>query len=308
MKNYIFFIFLLIIISSGYFFLKLNFFTEPKKLEVNKTQINYNNQISSYENELQICQNTKFNHNNITYSIDSNCKENKIKRIEEAFKIIEKEVGEIKFIRVNSDADIDVICQNIKIPTETKGYFIAGEGGPTSLINTSLFCIIEKGKVLLYKEKDYCDYPNVELHEILHVFGFGHSDNERSIMFNTSFCNQILTKDIIDEMKRLYSIKNLPELYFEDVEIKKHGLYIDFNLKIKNSGLIEAKNVSLLIKEYPSYKKIDSFELSDIEYGAGKSINVENLRIPLKTKKLIFEIFSIQEEIDKENNFLEVEL
>ena len=73
--------------------------------------------------------------------------------------------------------------------------FIAGEGGPTSITNTSLYNVILKGKILLYKKSE-CEEPIVELHELLHVFGFDHSQDPNNIMFNLSSCNQEISQDI----------------------------------------------------------------------------------------------------------------
>ena len=298
MKASYFILFLLIIalIFSSYilFFKITEFNSNPVILE--QKNITPNENIISYPyGELQYYPNMRFNHNNITYSIDSSCSEEKIKRIEKAISMLEEDVNEISFFYTNNNADIEIICENKNVPSEVKEYFIAGEGGPTSVINTSLFYIIEKGKILLYNDKSSCDHPNVELHELLHVFGFEHSTNKESIMYSVSSCKQVLTEDIKNELKRLYSIENLPELYFSEIDVKKHGSYIDFELKIKNQGLVKAKNIKLRIISTFSNNTIDEFDMGDIEYGEGKYLKVENLKIPFRTKDIKFEIVNGKE-------------
>jgi hypothetical protein len=102
----------------------------------------------------------------------------------------------------------------------------------------------------------------------------------------------------------LYTIKNLPELYFSDINVTKHGNYLDFEVKIKNEGLVQANNITLEIGSLPSNKKIDKFDIGSINYGEGKYLSVENLKIPLRTKGIKFEIIN-GIEIDNSNNIIE---
>jgi hypothetical protein len=275
-------------------------------LDIKNPEISQN--ITSYPSgKLQYYPNMKFNHNNLSYSIDSSCSEIKIRRIKQSLEILEEKTKEISFFEVKENPDIEIICENKNMPTKEKGYFIAGEGGPTSIINTSLFYVIEKGIVLLYRDKLLCEYPNVEIHELLHVFGFEHSENKESIMYSVSSCNQIITEDITSELKRLYSIENLPELHFSDVEVSQQGSYLNFNLKIKNSGLKKAENIILEITSLPSENKIEYFDIGNIDYGEGRYLKVENLKIPLRTKRISFFIKG-EEEFQYENNLIEFDL
>jgi hypothetical protein len=95
-------------------------------------------------------------------------------------------------------------------------------------------------------------------------------------MYNVSDCNQKLTSEIIDNIKNLYSIDNLPDLHFEELNVSKNNNYMGFNAKIINKGLKEAKRVLLNVN---SDNKINSFAIGDINYGEGKIINVEDVYI-----------------------------
>jgi len=144
------------------------------------------------------------------------------------------------------------------------------------------------------------------LHELLHVLGFEHSENKNSIMYNTTSCQQILTNDIIDELKRLYSIQELPDLYFSSISATKHGSYLDFNVEVINSGLNEAENVKLEIyAEDEEEEKIDEFILENVGYGEGKSLEVKNLKISRAASKIKFVIVN-GEDLDEKNNIIEL--
>lgn len=279
---------------------------DPVKL--NFLQNNTITNITSYpDGNLEIYPNMKFNHNQITYNIDSSCDQEKTQRTLDALNIIQENVPELTF-QESSQADITITCDEKYTPSETSNkYFVAGEGGPTSVINTSLFYVIEKGAVLLFYSKSSCNSSNIELHELLHVFGFEHSENKKSIMYSVSSCSQVLTQDIVDELSRLYGIENLPELYFYDVSAYKKGIYLNFEIKVKNAGLVNANNVKLQIYVDSEERIIDEFDLGEVEYGNGKYLKVENVKIPLGTKKIKFEIVN-SIEINRNNNIIEFEL
>lgn len=294
------FLLILFLFSISYFFiLSFGIFSQPKKLK----------EIGDQTKPLQIMKegmmyypNMKFNHNLITYYIDESCNQEKEKRVEEAMSILEREVGLIKFIKTkNNNSDIEIICNKVDIPLKNKNYFIQGEGGPISIINTSLFFVIEKGVIFLFYDKPPCEEPLVELHELLHVFGFEHSQNKKSIMYPVLNCDQQLTPDIINKMEELYNIDNLPDLYFENISVYKKGIFIDFNLNVKNQGLIDGKNVKIKIYTIPQNKFIEEFDLETISFGGGKFLEVKNLKLPFYTKEIKFEI-NDGEELNYDNN------
>ena len=121
-------------------------------------------------------------------------------------------------------------------------------------------------------------------------------------MYNTTSCNQILTLDIVKELKRLYSIPELPDLYYSNVSATKHSSYLDFNVEVRNSGLNKAENVKL---EVYAEEKVEEFNLGDINYGEGKYLEVKNIKIKRDANKLKF-ILVTGEELDKENNAIEL--
>ena len=91
-------------------------------------------------------ENLRFNHNDISYSIDGACSDVRRDAMIEAFGLFEWMMEYIQFHEVNSEADIDVGCSDDFVMIG-EGLFAAGEGGPVRIVNTSRFKVIEKGQI-----------------------------------------------------------------------------------------------------------------------------------------------------------------
>jgi hypothetical protein len=244
------------------------------------------NNVTSYSlDSLQFYPNMRFNHNLITYKVEDSCPLEKKEKMVKAFDRVENELDSIvRFKRVEAEPDILITC-NETTETKREEYFVAGEGGAESVVNTSLFYIIERGKVLLYyKEQKSCITYHVELHELLHALGFKHSKNKYSIMYPTTECYQVFTQDMIDELERLYSIEPLPEIYVSSASASKHGMYLDFEIEIKNKGLVKTEDVNLTL--FSGTATIEKFKIGDLDYGEGKTLTIKNLKLPLSMLEL----------------------
>ncbi|MEK6859180.1 MAG: CARDB domain-containing protein [Nanoarchaeota archaeon] len=284
-------------------------------------EINNNETFSNITTEIsQFHPNMKFNHNNISYKINSDCDIVKKQRMINAFNILSENVNIISFHEIIDDSeisDIEITCtqDDKSLPDieqeQKKNYFIAGECGAREIIQTGKFNVITNGTVLLFKYPENsldCKYPNIEMHELMHVFGFDHSEDKNSIMNSYLVsCKQRLDISIINELKRLYSMKNLPDLYFESLKAVKKGRYLDFNLTIKNLGLIDADNVTFSILD--NNELVETNKAGDIKFGAGIMIRIENLKlINLNSRQITFKIDNDNniKELDKSNNIAEV--
>ena len=247
-------------------------------------------------------ENLRFNHNNISYFIDSSCLSDREKLMKEAFNIFQEEMGFITFYELGNDqADILVSCSD-KYINLGEDLFAAGEGGPSRIINTSQFKTIEKGKISLYKNHE-CEYPVVELHELGHVFGFDHISNKKSIMYNTSNCDQRITTDMIGIIKSLYSIEPLAEARISELSAVKKGRYLDFNITVLNEGLLEIENISLTILS--EEKEIDKIYLGKMGIGYGRTLKVTNMQLPLRDTEKIDFILDLENQVrefDETNN------
>ncbi len=242
--------------------------------------------------------NLRFSDKKIYYFIDEQCSISKADDARHAFEILENET--ILDFEEGDKKDIIVSCsENVEVPKE--GFFVAGEGGPNSIINASNFYVINNGTILLYRENK-CANPVVIIHEILHVLGFKHSSNKKSIMYEVSYCDQQLSKDIVDLIDKTYNIPSLPDLMIRDVSAVKSGNKLGFRVEIFNAGLSFSLNFSLLILTDEEF--IDEYNFGELEIGSGKILEVSNLRVPRDIKELSFKIDSKNEvfEINEDNN------
>ncbi|VVB78861.1 Uncharacterised protein [uncultured archaeon] len=307
---------MVILILYLLYFLYNNLPRSPENLDVKiGGQENFSQIITETH---QFHPNMKFNHNDISYMISSDCDLTKKQRMHEAFNILSQTVNSISFHEASSISepiDIEVSCSGSnKLAPSTgskKDFFVAGEGGATEIVESGKYNIITNGTVLLFKYPKNsleCSYPNIELHELIHVFGFDHSQDKNSLMNPyISSCDQKLDISIINELKRLYSVENLPDLAFENIKAVKKGRYLDFNLTIKNIGLTDTGNVTLSV--FDDNELVETSDVGDIKYGAGVIIKIENFKlIHLNPKQITFKIDNANniKELDKSNNIAQV--
>jgi len=279
----------------GYFVL-INFYSAPTDFNVK-----YSENISDAGNALvyssikQSYDNMRFRTSRITYYFANECARDKMERMAKAFEYIQNRTG-IEFYE-SSLGDIEITCGE---EYKKEELFVAGEGGPSSVINTSLFKVISGGQImLLYFEPPCEDKYNVELHELLHVFGFGHSDNPKSIMYNLTSCDQKVDEDVIDRLISIYRIPSLPDLYFKDVYASKRGNYLNINFTMINQGLGDAQNV--VVNLTVDSNGIDKFDFDEIKIGEGRIYYAGNIKVPMNTKSIKLTIINAGEISDSNN-------
>ena len=285
-----------------------------------KPSVNLNFSSYSGREDIQFYKNMRFNHNDITYRVSSKCSLEQSEKFNSAVDFLDRLMRNVVISQVpwtsdadrdsskGSSADIDILCGREYL--ESEDVYVAGEGGPKFVLNSTIFTVIIGGKVILYR--DSCSY-NVELHELLHVFGFSHSGNRHSIMYNTSYCNQDITGDIINKLNELYSYEALPDLYFAEVSAVKHGIYLDFNVTIKNQGIIDSGNVTLRIlgDDGSGDEKIQDFELGGMEYGGGRTLSAQNIKLKTRNTKSVTFVIDPENRIreyGEENNKINMEV
>jgi hypothetical protein len=285
---------LIIILLMSFYFMPFN--------HLNFSATGNSNFSLSGNSELQYYPNLRFAETNIPYRI-SDCSLPKKNEMESAFEIIEN-ITPLKFYPVEADEKISITCQN-KNQVEN-GLFIAGEGGPTNIIVTGEFYVVDFGEVLLIKESD-CPHPNIAIHELLHVLGFKHSANPENIMYNITNCDQTIGDDTIQMINELYSIPSYPDLVFENVSAIVKGRFLDVNATIKNVGLKDAPASTMEI--YIDDTLIKEVNLGSIQFGQGLVIDLKNVLISqLNINTLTLIIESNFNEISKENNKIELEI
>jgi len=249
--------------------------------------------------------NLRFNHNRISYFIEDECAGPRREAMVSAFALFAGEMGIISFYEVDGGADIDVGCSDDYIPLG-EHLFAAGEGGPSRIINTSVFKTIEKGKISLYTDPR-CDDPVVELHELGHVFGFDHSSDPKNIMYNVSDCDRSISADMVELINDLYSIEPLADASMKDVVAVKRGKYLDFNITILNEGLIGIDGIDLTIDADRDIVKV--MDIGEIDIGYGRTLRATNVLLPSRNVEVINFIIDeadVVRELNEGNNEVEM--
>jgi len=257
---------------------------------------------ASLNTSMQFYENMRYQTSNISYRIDR-CplaREDEMKR---AFDFLETRTI-LNFYKVSGGEEISVTCED-SVQGE-KGLFIAGEGGVTNVTVTENFNVIFNGMVILIRETK-CSDPLVGTHELLHALGFDHSNNPNNIMYPTLNCKQTLGDDIVEHINWLYSFPTFSDLSFENASASRKGGYLGFVISIRNHGLKNSENSTLII--YADNKSIKELEIEPIPIGSGRKITLSNIFIMQRNiEELKLFIKYDSEELDKDNNKITLEI
>jgi hypothetical protein len=283
------------------FLLIFYWFIPHEKIEFVSDYQNYNFSLSSSE-EMQFYPNLRFSTPEISYNIHD-CSLSRSYDAKNALDIIE-EKSLLSFYPVSENEMISIHCEEVR--GFSGGIYVAGEGGPTNITKAGNFNIINSGNILLLKDSR-CSKPNIAIHELLHVLGFKHSNNENNIMYNFTSCDQVISSDILDLINELYSIEGLPDLFFEEVIASMSGKYLDANVTIRNYGLVDSESFRLVL--FADGEIIKDLQVDPILVGYGKVLSFSNLWVPqISTTQLEFSIETDFPELDKKNNKNKLEI
>jgi len=152
-----------------------------------------------------------WDHMPITWNFDNKevCGDYQANRIERAFNAIQEETNNIiQFKKVEGNArDITVYCEKNLPVSESPGFYITGE--TKSRVDGNK---IVGGDIYFYNTGKYTysggcvSYPNTEIHEILHLFGFKHVDERFHIMnLSPTYCPSRINSDVIEKLIEVYS-------------------------------------------------------------------------------------------------------
>ncbi len=145
----------------------------------------------------------------ITYQISESCGSSQSNRIIKAFNILSEESSySVFFILTNSDPDIDIKC-HLEV-MEEGNYYTSGQATMGTIgysVYGSEIDFYNVNPIANNRFPGGClTYPNTELHEILHTFGFDHNESRDSIM--TSISNGCVVRSIDN-----YIIESLQDTY-----------------------------------------------------------------------------------------------
>lgn len=274
-------IFLLVFAGMGIYIIWLNLPTGSIEYGSPDSDLIYN--ITSKTN-LQFYNNLRYKDKEIEYKFDKLCDDKKQQDVLRAFSILSNRTDLI-FKSFLNESELLIYCSEIAPEPDQEDHFIAGEGGPTEIINASRYYVIKSGKISLFRD-DKCSKPNIALHEILHALGFDHLPNKESIMYPVTDCRQQIDNEIIREINRLYSEKSYPDIVVLEASANRTGRYLSFSLTVANYGLEDANDVNLSV--YADDKLVKSFDLDEIPIGRKKIFTVNNLKVQKSLSSLEF--------------------
>ena len=129
------------------------------------------------------------------------CPVYQVERVRDAFQIIHDETHNVvSFKEVEIGGDILVRCNGSKADDQL--FMRLGDGYYGSSNN-----LITYGELNFYTHRNCGTWPDIEIHEILHVFGFDHTTNKRSIMYPIASSCDLgkIDEDIVQSLITTYS-------------------------------------------------------------------------------------------------------
>jgi len=173
--------------------------------------------ISDIQNNLDILNKDSFpnaqelhwTHMPLTYSFaeNSSCGNSEPNYILRAFDTIQKETNNtVSFKQVETNGDIIIDCKKDFNLDKAAGDYQVGDGAITKLegnriLSGAMNFYIVSGTV----NAGSCPYANIEVHEILHTFGLGHTSEKNNIMNPiVSYCPSHLNPDILEKLMLTY--------------------------------------------------------------------------------------------------------
>lgn len=209
----------------------------------------------------------------------------------------------ISFVEVDdaSKADLNVSWVREEEALEP-GTSIIGKGGSDSVVNTGLFNLSSRGYVYLSSQEAYCTSRIV--HELGHVLGLDHVDNEYDVMYYLINCGRKLSDNATKTFENLYRIEPLPELYFYNISAERVNSNLTLSFAIENAGLLDSG-------KYKATIEVDGREIQNIDFEnlkpgwiQGYYFSYKELGKDYETIRLTIDTQNSIREFDKENNVI----
>lgn len=266
------------------YLLYLNLPREPIEFK-NVVQGNRQPEAAEHSISKQFYDSMRYQDKKINYHISDSCSADKKQNMLNAFSVLESKTI-LNFVPSGDDAQIKILCSDVAPEAGQEDYFVAGEGGPSKVINSTLYSIILEGKIALYRDEK-CSETKIAIHELLHALGFDHNKNANSILYPTLNCNQQIDENVIEDINNLYSANPLSDFKIFKITASKGGRYLNFDIQVINQGIIDGQDVKMTI--YQENEKVQDFDLGKIDVGSRKILTVENLKLPsISSNKISF--------------------
>ncbi|MEK6856166.1 MAG: matrixin family metalloprotease [Nanoarchaeota archaeon] len=272
-----------------------------KSIEYKEFTANITHNLPNQSN--QFYPNMRFQHKEIPFSIADDCNELKNQEIIQALLTIQSKTPIIFYKSYYSG--ISFVCSGNASEFgsgDSENEVVAGAAKPEDILNLTNLYIIQKASVTLLRPEK-CQTPQVVIHETLHALGFDHSSDENSILYPITNCKQKIDPAIFEELNRLYSIPENPDLVIEKIEANKTGKYLNLKVNVANYGLSTATNITLEISS--NKKLIKSYNFDQIDIGKRTQLTLENLRT-VDSESINFQLKMAQQDLNEENNYAQV--
>ncbi|MCX6814227.1 MAG: matrixin family metalloprotease [Candidatus Aenigmarchaeota archaeon] len=148
--------------------------------------------------------NPKWYTNNLTFTISKNCtKTQRDKMLEAISHLVKNTKTSLNFTEVEDGCpDITVKCLNVSVVLyleEGMGQAIVTHKGEGH------YSVITKAELQFSLGDKFCPRPVVQLHELLHTFGFEHSKDPSDIMYNRFGCLQDIKEVMKKDLAQIYA-------------------------------------------------------------------------------------------------------
>lgn len=144
-----------------------------------------------------------------SFGKEADCGAREAKRIRNAFAQLENETNKtVSFVETQDSANITITCESgfNKSLIREDNYIKKAEAfysSKNNVITNATITFFDTGGNKI--SSSCATYPDTEIHEILHTFGFEHVEDKSHIMSPIQLsCPKSLNQDIIDELKIIY--------------------------------------------------------------------------------------------------------
>lgn len=259
----------LILLFVLFFYSSLN---KNSKIRISEANTNsFTGEVVSFDfqgEKLTIYENIRFRTRNISYFVNSSCSEKQKRAVKEGFDILSNRTL-LRFYELSGSAQILINC-NLNNTLEK-----LGEGGPNYIVNVTSYNVILTGNINIYSEEK-CSTPITFLHELLHVFGFIHQNDNSSILYPKLSCSSDIPASVIDKINTLYLEEKLPEILVKRLDFSQNGIYFNFDIQLFNTVPKNFENIYLYL--YKNGMKIDEYKLNKLYAGESTILKIENIR------------------------------
>jgi len=149
------------------------------------------------------CGNSKWYKDKLTFAISNSCSELEKSRMRQSFSYLLASVNtSLSFTEVTE------ACPDITVNCVAGGFATGLEEGIAEAkvmrVNEGYYNVIAGATITLSTEASLCMKPDVQVHMILHAFGFGHTADPTDIMYERLGCQKEIKPSVRSDLAQIY--------------------------------------------------------------------------------------------------------